>query len=278
MSLNIASLNSGSNGNCYYVGNQRDEILIDAGLSCRETERRMARLGLSLRNIKAIFITHEHTDHTGGVEVISRRYQIPVYLSAATYEHSRLRIDDSLVIRINAYAPIQIGELFINAFPKMHDAIEPHSFTVTDAGVTVGILTDIGSVCEHVIRNFRLCHAAFLEANYDEVMLEEGRYPVFLKNRIRGDYGHFSNLQALELFSRHRPPFMSHLLLSHLSRDNNNPWLVKDLFMKHAGGTRIAIASRDEESEVYCITGTETQVEPGEALTSGLSPFQMRLF
>ncbi|MFA5814259.1 MAG: MBL fold metallo-hydrolase [Bacteroidales bacterium] len=208
MSLFITSLNSGSNGNCYYVGNHREAVLIDAGISCRETENRIERLGLSFKKIKAVFISHEHTDHTGGVELIARRYQIPVYITAATNQHSRLRLDENLVIPLKAYAPAQVGELVVNAFPKLHDAREPHSFTVAGGGITVGIFTDIGTICDHVIQNFRLCHAAFLEANYDEVMLEEGRYPQFLKNRIRGDHGHLSNLQALELFSTHKPHFI----------------------------------------------------------------------
>lgn len=275
MALYIASLNSGSNGNCYYIGNHRDAVLIDAGISCRITEHRMARLGLSFKKVRAVFISHEHTDHTRGVEVIARRYKVPVYLTESTYQHSHLKIDENLVIPLKAYSPAHVGDLVVNAFPKMHDAKEPHSFTVTGGGITVGILTDIGEACEHVIQNFRLCHAAFLEANYDEVMLEEGRYPRFLKNRIRGDHGHLSNLQALELFCTHKPPFMTHLLLSHLSRDNNSPQLVLDLFMKHAGGTNIAIASRYEESAVFCIRGADAADQPAEAMAPAVFPAQM---
>ncbi len=254
MSLYIASLNSGSNGNCYYVGSQAEAVLIDAGISCRETENRMVKLGLSFENVRAIFISHEHTDHTGGAEVLSRRYQLPVYLSASTYEHSKLNIEPELVRPLIPDEPVPIGDLRIKAFQKRHDAIDPHSFTVTGGGVTVGVLTDIGSVCKNVVRNFKECNAVFLEANYDETMLEEGRYPVFLKNRIKSDHGHLSNLQALELFTRHRHSHLSHLLLSHLSKDNNDPRRVLDLFKKYAGNTKIAIASRYEESPVYTVT------------------------
>ncbi len=255
MSLYISSLNSGSNGNCYYVGNQHEAVFIDAGLSCRETERRMFRCGLDFRKIKAIFITHEHSDHTKGVEFISRKYQVPVYISSPTYGNSRLRIDENFLRHFEPYTPVQVGGLSVNAFPKLHDASEPHSFTVTANGVTVGVLTDIGSACDHVTRNFSLCDAAFLEANYDEEMLEKGRYPVYLKNRIRSAYGHLSNHQALELFLSHKPEKMSHLLLSHLSQDNNNPRLVEKLFRTHSGGTHVVIASRHQESPVYHITG-----------------------
>lgn len=258
MSLQILSLNSGSNGNCYYVGNQSEAVLIDAGISCRETETRLARSGLSFSRIKAIFITHEHSDHTRGTEVISRKYKIPVYFSAETHKNSRLRLDKNLVMYFDPYSPVVIGELSVNAFPKQHDASEPHSFTVSGSGITIGVLTDIGTACEHVIDNFRQCHAAFLEANYDEDMLENGRYPEYLKQRIRSDHGHLSNLQSLELFSQHRSEFMTHLLLSHLSQDNNNPRLVQDLFRKHAPDIHVIIASRHHESQVYTITGVKT--------------------
>jgi phosphoribosyl 1,2-cyclic phosphodiesterase len=277
MSLYILSLNSGSNGNCYYIGNHHEAVLIDAGISCRETERRIARAGLSFSKVKAVFITHEHTDHTRGAEVISRKYQVPVYITAATHANSRLRLDKKLVKSFDAYAPVQIGKLSVKAFPKKHDAKEPHSFTVSCDGITVGILTDIGSACEHVIHNFSQCHAAFLEANYDEVMLEEGRYPQFLKNRIRGGEGHLSNLQSLDLFTTAKSPFLSHLLLSHLSEHNNCPELVQDLFMKHAGNTHIAIASRYEESAVYCISGEGTD-QPGKIRVPAGLAAQMSLF
>ena len=253
MALQIASLNSGSNGNCYYVGSLGEAVLIDAGITCRETENRMERLGLSFENVRAIFISHEHTDHTRGVEVISRRYNIPVYLTANTHGHSKLNIETDLVRLLIPNETVTIGELRINAFPKRHDAIEPHSFTITGGGVTIGVLTDIGSACKHVIQNFRVCNAVFLEANYDETMLDEGSYPVFLKNRIKSDHGHLSNLQALDLFTRHRHSNLSHLLLSHLSKDNNDPRRVLELFRKYAGNTKIEIASRYEETQVYTI-------------------------
>jgi phosphoribosyl 1,2-cyclic phosphodiesterase len=122
--------------------------------------------------------------------------------------------------------------------------------------VNIGVFTDIGAPCEHVLHHFRQCHAAFLEANYDEQMLEQGRYPYYLKNRIRGGKGHLSNRQALEIFTQHRPPFMTHLLLSHLSQDNNNPLLVQQLFDQHANGIRIVVASRHAETAVYQVQAT----------------------
>ena len=103
-----------------------------------------------------------------------------------------------------------MGNLSVTAFPKIHDAAEPHSFTVSCNGITVGVFTDIGAHCDHVIENFKKCNAIFLEANYDEEMLEKGRYPYFLKNRIRGGNGHLSNKQALDLFITHKPTSVSY--------------------------------------------------------------------
>ena len=255
MSLFIASLNSGSNGNCYYIGNEHDAVLIDAGISCRETERRMKRLGLSMQKVRAIFISHEHSDHIDGVAVLSKKYNLPVYITPATLQRSGLTLAYHLVVSFTAYQPIAVGGISVTAFPKFHDAAHPHSFIVEGQGIKVGVLTDIGAACEHVVKHFSQCHAAFLEANYDEELLEKGHYPHHLKRRIRGGNGHLSNSQALEIFINHRSHLLSHLLLSHLSRDNNRPELVHELFSQHANGTEIIVASRYEETAVYHING-----------------------
>jgi phosphoribosyl 1,2-cyclic phosphodiesterase len=260
MSLRIASLNSGSNGNCYYVGNDQEAILVDAGISCRETEKRMRKLGLALSSVKAIFISHEHGDHIRGLEVLSRRYQLPVYITEATREQGGLSLERERVLSFRAHEPVPVGGLQVTAFPKSHDASDPHSFIISFNDIHIGVITDIGYACEHVIRYFGQCHAAFLEANYDEQMLEEGRYPYSLKNRIRGGQGHLSNRQALELFIDHRASFMSHLLLAHLSKDNNRPELVQELFEQQAGDVRVMVASRYTETEVYIIRGGKEPV------------------
>lgn len=254
MSLFITSLNSGSNGNCYYVGNNNEAILVDAGISCRETEKRMQRLSLSIEKVKAIFISHEHSDHIKGVSVLSSKYKLPVYITGETLKQSRLFLTQDLIRSFDPHQEIEIGRLSVKAFPKLHDAADPYSFIVSGNGVKVGVLTDIGSACEHVIDNFKDCHAAFLEANYDEEMLEKGNYPYYLKERIASNKGHLSNKQALEIFMQYKPEFMSHLILSHLSKDNNCPLLVKELFLKHAAQTHIVVASRLNETEVFTIT------------------------
>jgi phosphoribosyl 1,2-cyclic phosphodiesterase len=255
MSLFITSLNSGSNGNCYYIGNSTEAVLVDAGISCREIEKRMKRLALDIKCVKAVFVSHEHTDHISGLQVLAKKYQLPVYITHATLNYSRLKLQKELVQSFSVLNPVVIGSLSITAFPKFHDAADPYSFVVSCNKIKVGVFTDIGITCKNLIKYFRQCHAAFLEANYDEAMLEEGRYPYFLKNRIRGGNGHLSNKQALELFATHRPSFMSHLFLSHLSKNNNCPRLVEELFAEHADGVKMIIASRYQETAVYHISG-----------------------
>jgi len=255
MSLYLCSLNSGSNGNCYYLGNQDEAVLVDAGISCRETVLRLERSGLSIKNVKAIFISHEHIDHIRGAEVLSRKYKIPVFISASTLKHSRLHLEPQLVKQFLPMKKIKIGSLKVIAFSKQHDGIDPYSFIITGKGITAGVFTDIGRICENLESHMGFCHAAFLESNYDETMLEQGSYPVYLKRRIRGGKGHLSNHQALDLFLNHRAPFLKLLILSHLSAMNNNPRIVQDLFIPHANGTRIEIAQRYSETRVFQVRG-----------------------
>ena len=253
MELLVTALNSGSNGNCYYIGNKNEAIFIDAGISCRETEKRMLRLGLSVEKVKAIFVSHEHSDHIKGIKVLAKKYRLPVYITPATLQNSRLDLSGLEVISFEAGQAVQIGDLMVEAFPKFHDAADPHSFVVSSKEVCIGVFTDIGAPCEQVVKHFQRCQAVFLEANYDDDMLINGRYPWFLKNRIKDGKGHLSNQQAFELFTTYRPSFLSHLFLSHLSKDNNCPELVKELFLSNAPDTEIVVASRYEEIPVYRI-------------------------
>lgn len=253
--MKVTSLNSGSNANCYYIGCGEDAILIDAGLSCRETVKRMANLNLSMSSVKAIFISHEHSDHIRGLAVLSSKFRLPVYITNSTLKKSSIFIQDDFIMPLLADVPVIIGGLTIFPFSKRHDAIDPLSFMIEANGVRVSVITDIGTACEHVVHYFQQSHAAFLEANYDEEMLINGNYPYYLKKRISNGYGHLSNDQALQLFVNHKPSYMSHLFLSHLSKDNNCPIRVNDLFTAHASGTNIIVASRYQETPVYHVTG-----------------------
>ena len=253
MSLFISSLNSGSNANCYYVGNSQEAVLIDAGLGCRETEKRIKQLELSMDRVKAIFVSHEHGDHITGLSGLSKKYRLPVYITPATLANSHIPLEQQLIYCFQKNRQVKIGSLSIIAFGKSHDAADPHSFMISGNGINIGVITDIGYACKQVIKYFGQCQAVFLEANYCADMLASGRYPYHLQRRISGDEGHLSNAQALELFTTYKSPDLRLLILSHLSRNNNKPELVETIFNEHAGNTRIVVASRYSPTPVFSI-------------------------
>jgi phosphoribosyl 1,2-cyclic phosphodiesterase len=278
MSLQITSLNSGSNGNCYYIGNKAEAVLVDAGLSCRETEKRMKKLDLSMSTVKAIFISHEHADHISGLPGLAKKHQLPVYITKPTLEKTGFTIEPLLLHSFKKNIPVTIGKLSVTAFQKSHDAVDPHSFIISDGGVHIGVLTDIGYACKDVIQQFSICHAVFLESNYCTDMLDKGSYPAFLKDRINGDHGHLSNTQALDLFKKHRAKHLSHLILGHLSKNNNKPELVSELFNQHAGDTKIIVASRYNETAVYMIGEERNTIERKVIAKKQQHKLQLSLF
>lgn len=247
----MASLNSGSNGNCYYVGNESDAVLVDAGISCREVLKRLDRLGIALKTIRAIIISHEHSDHIRGVSILAKKLSIPVYISPQTKSCCLADLCDEQVQYFQSENPFRIGALSVTPFPKYHDAADPYSFVIDSDGERVGVFTDIGAPCPRLIKYFSTCDSAFLEANYDDEMLSNGAYPYHLKKRIRGGKGHLSNTEALDLFKKHRSTTLSHLILSHLSANNNCPILVNNLFQRYASQTTVVVASRTAETALY---------------------------
>lgn len=278
MALFISSLNSGSNGNCYYIGNDTEAVLVDAGISCRMIEKRMKGLGLDIHSVKALFISHEHSDHIKGVETLTKKYNLPVYISRQTFLHSGLQIRDDNLYHFNHADVISIGRLRLYAFSKIHDAQDPYSFYIEDDEVRVGVFTDIGLCCDNVIQSFKSCHAAFLESNYDEEMLSNGSYPYFLKQRISGGRGHLSNRQAHRLFTDHRHKAMSHLILAHLSHNNNNPEIVEQLFRSDCGQVNVHVASRYEASPVFEVTAHSSFKPSGAVYIQATLDFSEKAF
>lgn len=201
--------------------------------------------------VKAVFVSHEHSDHITGLSGISKKYQLPVYITPGTFHQSGLPLQKELTYSFSHAKRIRMGDLSVTPFRKSHDAADPYSFMISGSGIHVGVITDIGYPCKRVIKYFGQCHAAFLESNYCDDMLANGSYPAYLKKRISGDEGHLSNAQALDLFINYRSPLLQLLILSHLSKNNNRPQLVEKLFKPHAGNTKIIVASRYEPSPVF---------------------------
>lgn len=258
--MKYCSIASGSNGNCYYVAKGDDAVLIDVGINRKHVELRMARAGIDPRSVRAIFITHEHTDHIRGLMVFSKRYQVPIYLTRGTYEGARLPLPSHLVHFIQPDDRIKVGELTVLGIPKYHDAKEPCSFVVTDGKVNISIMTDLGRGCDNVKHVIQHSDVLLLESNYDTEMLLSGPYPYYLKNRIRGGWGHLSNAEALQVFVENKTSRLKHLILGHLSGENNTVELVESVFRPHCKGIALSVARRTEETPLFYLEEEEIKV------------------
>jgi len=248
--LTICAIASGSNGNCYYIGNNNEAILVDAGISARRTIARLLGRNLDPSKIKGIFISHEHADHTSGAHVLSKKLKIPVFVTSQTYMAMYGHLRPMAPRFFTPGHEIVVGSFHIYPFLKRHDAAEPCSFRIAYKGLQTGVFTDIGSACENVIQNFRQCHAVFLETNYDEKMLWEGCYPWPLKKRIASEYGHLSNDQAFNLVVNNSGSNLRAVFLSHLSAENNTPDRAYKRFASVGNGIEIHMTSRYEAGEV----------------------------
>ena len=248
--IEVCAIASGSNGNCYYIGNENEAILVDAGISCKQVLVRMEERGLDARKLKAIFITHEHVDHVRGARVLSKKLSIPAFFTYGTWNNTHKSSKPVHYRYVHIDQPLQIGGITIHTFAKNHDAGEPVSFRIEIENKSVGVMTDIGSICENVIHHFKQCTAVFLESNYDEKMLWEGPYPWPLKKRVASEIGHLSNVQALELVTEHAGDLLKMVFLSHLSGENNTPDIAFENFKSLHHKYEIIKTSREEASVV----------------------------
>ncbi|PUA29364.1 MAG: MBL fold metallo-hydrolase [Cellvibrio sp. 79] len=220
-SLRFASLGSGSRGNSTLVEWNSGTLLIDCGFSVKETNQRLERLGKRAEDLTAILVTHEHADHIKGVAPLSRRYNLPVYMTPGTYQSRDLGVLPDLRL-IEGYAPFELAQLKIIPVAVPHDAREPAQFIFECLGIRLGVLTDLGSITAHVEGYYQDLDAMVLEANHDPFMLASGPYPPSLKQRVGGLWGHLSNQQAAGFLQRLNCARLQHLVVAHISQQNNS--------------------------------------------------------
>ncbi|MBO5439788.1 MAG: MBL fold metallo-hydrolase [Clostridia bacterium] len=246
------TLFSGSSGNCTYVTSGKTEILIDAGKSCLAIERALNALGTSLSSISDIFVTHEHSDHTCGLEVISKKYNIPVHFAYPSYDkavHSGTYLKRSAV-RHEVIFEKRVGNVLIKSFEVPHDSMQNLGYIIDDGEDIFGTATDMGHITESLANELKICRCALIEANHDKKMLISGPYPQFLKERILSPKGHLSNENCARLACFLADNGVKCVTLGHLSKENNLPKLAYDAvdsLLKANGLTvDLSVASPDE--------------------------------
>jgi phosphoribosyl 1,2-cyclic phosphodiesterase len=230
--VNVTILGSGSSGNSTLVESRGERILVDAGFSGRDLERRLASIEVQPGSISALLITHDHGDHTRGMGVFARRWKIPLYLTEATLGACQKLLDGSEDVRLyRAAHPLELGDLCVEPFLTVHDAVDPIAVTITerDTGEKLGIATDLGRPTATVRHALRQCDLLILEANHDEILLRESPYPWSVKARIGGSHGHLSNRAAAELAVELFHPGLTTVVLAHLSENANDPFLAADV-------------------------------------------------
>ncbi len=231
--MRFAVLGSGSQGNGTLISSGDTHILVDCGFSLRETERRLARLGLSADLLSAVLVTHEHADHVHGVGLLARRYNVPVYLSRGTLRGLRKPLDAAGLVAANE--TFEVGALSVKAVGVTHDALEPLQYVFSDGRRRFGVLTDLGCYDATLLDSYQGLDALLIEANHCRDLLARGHYPYFLKQRVGGDYGHLNNHQAARLVSELGWENLQHLVLAHLSSKNNLPQLARQCFVDTLG-------------------------------------------
>ena len=223
-SLKFSILASGSGGNACYVETKNARVLIDAGLSCREIERRMGLVGVNAGSLDAIVLTHEHTDHIRGAGPLARRHHLTLYGNRKTLERGQKALGNiPKPVVVQTGESILINDLTVETFTKCHDAADPMGIALSLNGIRIGLATDLGKITRLAQERLKGCRVLIVEFNYDPQMLEQGPYPLFLKRRIKGRDGHLSNRQGGDLLTAVSHPDLELVVLAHLSETNNHP-------------------------------------------------------
>ena len=250
-------LGSGSSGNCTFLATDRVKILIDAGLSCKATLDRLRKIEEDPESLDAILVTHEHSDHIGGLARLANRYKIPVYLTAPTRDALPPQTELPACETIRAGGCFQIADLTVEPFTVPHDAADPVAFRLTAEGVRIAVATDLGYLPENVKYYLRSCHCLILEANHDLEMLRAGPYPWYLKQRIMSKDGHLSNMAVMEFLKTNSDGQTQLVVLVHLSQQNNHPEIARLAAASALGShdtreTKLAVSSQRQPTEVFC--------------------------
>jgi len=243
--MRFASLGSGSKGNATVVEAGDTRLLVDCGFSCAETEKRLARLSLQPTDLAAILVTHEHSDHISGVASLSRRYRLPVWMTAGT-EAAHQGGELAAYRCINSHRAFRIGDLQVQPFPVPHDAREPCQFVFFDGRRRLGLLTDVGTITAHMLQALDHLDGLILECNHDPGMLATGPYPPRLKQRVGGPFGHLSNQQAADIVGKIDRGRLQHLVAAHISEKNNQPQLALGCLAAAVGESSFGILAADQ--------------------------------
>lgn len=222
----FCSLSSGSSGNCMYVGNDKNKILIDVGLSKKQIMTSLGFINVKLKSIDGVLITHEHLDHCKGLSALSKDYNLPVYLNRGTYEailNKGYNIKNMVIIENDEFC---IGDLDIKTFRVPHDAVDPVGYTIMNKNRKISIVTDVGYISNEIFDNIKNSNVILIESNYNEYMVKMSSYPQFLKDRILGEYGHLSNEECGNIVVELIKNFPKRIILGHLSKTNNFPELA----------------------------------------------------
>ena len=226
--MRIISLESGSNGNCIYVEAGEVRLLFDAGISGSRVRQRLAIRDRDAAGVDAVLISHDHVDHSRGMGVLHRKFHLPIYVTAKTYRAaSRYELGEIKELRhFCSGETLRFGKVKVETIPTPHDSVDGVAFVVDDGKHRLGILTDLGHVFNDLENIIGSLDAVLLESNYDPEMLSRGRYPEWLKTRIKGPGGHISNFEAAEILRSASSKRMKWVCLAHLSHDNNTPALA----------------------------------------------------
>lgn len=259
--LSFISLGSGSSGNSALVYTEKTFVLVDAGISAKQLRIRLKDVGVDPDKLDGILITHEHGDHTKGLEVFCRKLDVPIYCNAVTRESLSSNVSSAEIWRIiECGDPFSVGDIVINGFPVMHDAVDPMGFIFEKNGKKLGFVSDVGHVTEVMKSTLSVVDTIFIEANYDETLLQnDERRPWPLKQRIASRHGHLSNKQAAELVgSIAGGGMLQRVVLAHLSQDCNSPEIAKAeiilaLSMKGISGVEVICAKRDQVSGPFMV-------------------------